>query len=405
MRVSISLLLSALAIASGSGSLVANAEVSPRGLENSIKNKAYHAANGGAHQAADAAVYGKHQVKHAGNKAHSQGDGADDYAHDQAQSAEDYIKNIVGDGDDDTDSSEGSDDSDDSDEGASGREQGEAAEAYAHDQAAAAQDHADRETKHHQAGRGSIRNKSHKSHKPHTSIYDEDYTPGVIASASHWLETKTAAYAYPRALSTALSSVGAGFRGGYGSFSQGSGNAGGLAIAHLASSYAGIPNHGGKNDRFASATARAKPTFLQPQQQQQRPLAAPARRPFSSSSSLPSDSTRTESASGSSTPVKRGYGAYHDIGDVYASRGTQQATDAVSSVSDMLYGNDYAYGLDKREMPAPSPTTAAAAPSVEPEEEKAETNSASKTRGGAPYYGREICLMACVAAVFAGALL
>lgn len=123
------------------------------------------------------------------------------------------------------------------------------------------------------------------------------------------------------------------------------GSSGGFSIYRFASSFAGLPQYSGKNDRFASATARAKPTYGQ----QQRPLAAPQSQVVSLLASS------SAAVTGASALTKR-YGAYHDIGDEAASYGTQQATDAVQSVSDMLYGDDYAYGLGKRQ-PIPSPTT------------------------------------------------
>lgn len=134
-----------------------------------------------------------------------------------------------------------------------------------------------------------------------------------------------------------------------------SGDSAASGLYQFASSFAGLPQYSGKNGNYASATAKANPTFRNggQQQQQQRPLTVPQ----SQIGASPSVSESTASAQ-TAQPLTKRYGAYHDIGDDAASYGTQQATDAVASVSNMLYGDDYAWGLAKRQSAIPSPTSA-----------------------------------------------
>lgn len=132
-----------------------------------------------------------------------------------------------------------------------------------------------------------------------------------------------------------------------------SGGSAASGFYQFASSFAGLPQYSGKNGNYASATAKANPTFHNGGQQQQRPLTVPQ----SQIGASPSVSESTASPQ-TARPLTKRYGAYHDIGDDAASYGTQQATDAVASVSNMLYGDDYAWGLAKRQSAIPSPTSA-----------------------------------------------
>lgn len=128
------------------------------------------------------------------------------------------------------------------------------------------------------------------------------------------------------------------------------------SIFELASSFAALPEYSSQGGR---ANAQAEPTSgPQQQQQQQRSPAVPFQRQTAFAASAAASSSSSPPPPARRASKRFGGWGQPDIGDKYAASGTQQATDAVTSVSNLLYGDDYAYGLARRhDTPIPSPTT------------------------------------------------